>query len=143
MNQLHKHDFVLAVVAMVLAVATYLYVNDSIRRTQTKTYDASYKLIKLTAKSVPVKVRFASNPPEGYRLISEKVNVSPNRIVVIGPEALLEETSSAETAIMDISESKKKVVKGIPVESVAGIHLSGEPYTVDVVVPIEKIDISR
>ncbi len=143
MRQLHKHDLVLAVVALVLAASTYLYVKDSLRRSQTKTYDASYKLIKLTAKSIPVKVRFASNPPEGYRLISEKVNVAPNRIIVIGPEALLEETTSAETAIIDIGESTKKVVKGVPVESVAGVHLSGEPYVVEVVVPIEKIDVSR
>lgn len=143
MRYLHKGDLLLVVAALVLAVGTYFYVRDSIRKSQTKGYDASYKLIKLTAKSVPVRVRFASNPPEGYRLLSEKVSVAPNRLVVIGPEALLEDTSSAETAIIDISESTKKVVKGIPVESVAGVHLAGEPYFVEVVVPIEKLDVNR
>ena len=143
MRFLRRDSILLAVAALVLAVLTYLYVQDSLRRSQAKTYDASYKLIKLTTKSVPVKVRFASNPPEGYRLISEKVSVTPNRIIVIGPEALLEETTSAETAIMDISESTRKVVKSVPVESVAGVHLAGEPYMVEVVVPIEKLDVNR
>lgn len=138
-----RTDILLMAVALVLASVTYFYVRDSIRRSEEKSIDPSYKLIKLTAKSVPVKVRFASNPPEGYRLISERVTVTPNRIVVIGPEALLEGATSAETAILDISQSIKKVVKTIPVESVAGIHLSGEAYEVEVVVPIEKLQLNQ
>ena len=59
---------------------------------------------------------------------------------MVGPEALLEEASSAETALVDMSENTKTSVKKIPLESVAGIHLSGEPYLVDVTVPIEKIE---
>lgn len=143
MKALQKHSLPLLVVSLVLAVITYLYINDSLKRDQRKPQDPSYKLIKLTAKSVPVKVRFTSNPPEGYRLISEMVTVNPSRLVVIGPEALLEGTSSAETAIMDISQSTRKIIKAIPIESVAGIHLAGEPYLVEVVVPIEQLQSSR
>ena len=47
---------------------------------------------------------------------------------------------SGETAIVDISENTKTISRKIPVESVAGIHLAGELYTVDVIVPIEKIE---
>jgi len=132
----------LAVIALVLSLITYGYVRDGIRRSETKTYDPSYKLLKLTAKAVPVKVRFASNPPEGYRLISAKVVVNPSTLVVIGPEALLDDASSAETAIIDISQSTQKTVKRIPIESVSGTHLAGEHYMVEVVIPIEKIEVN-
>ncbi len=138
-----KKDWFLWVVALVLAVSTYFYIQDVQKERESIPIDPSYKLIKLTAKSVPVKIRFASNPPIGYRLIEEKVVVDPRRIVVIGPEALLEEAAFAETAILDISHSKRKVFKDVPLESVAGIRLGGESYTVDVVVPIEKIDVNR
>ena len=67
------------------------------------------------------------------------VTVNPSRLVVIGPEALLEGTSSAETAIMDISQSTRKIIKTIPIESVAGIHLAGDSYSVEVIVPIEQL----
>ena len=143
MKLLQKREVGLLLISLVLAIVTYLYVRDSIRRNETKSHDPSYKLIKLTAKSVPVKVRFTSKPPEGYRLVQEMVTVNPSRIVVIGPEALLEGASSAETAIMDISQSTKKIIKSIPVESVSGIHLAGEPYSVEVVVPIEQLQSNR
>jgi YbbR domain-containing protein len=141
MIKLNKGNRLIALVALVLAISTFLYINDSIKHKEREFADPSYKLIKLTAKSLPVKVRFASNPPTGYRLISEKVSVNPNRLVVIGPEALLEEMSTAETAIIDIGQSTRKIIKSIPIESVAGIHLTGDPYSVDVVVPIEKLEI--
>lgn len=141
MRPFHKGDLALPLAALVLAVTTYWYAQDTIRRSRSERYDPSYKLIKLTAKSVPVKVRFASNPPDGYRLLLEKVTADPPRIVVIGPEALLEGASSAETAILDISQSQKRTIKKIPVESVAGIHLAGEPYTIEVTVPIEEMEL--
>ena len=139
MKLLQRYDITLLAVSLVLAISTYIYITDSIKRNERLSQDPSYKLIKLTAKSVPVKVRFTSNPPEGYRLITEMVTVNPSRLVVIGPEALLEGTSSAETAIMDISQSTRKIIKSIPIESVAGIHLAGDPYSVEVVVPIEQL----
>ncbi len=143
MRQLHKNDWLLAIVALFLSVMTYHYVRDNIRRAESKNYDPSYELIKLTAKSVPIKVRIASLPPEGYRLIEAKIEKNPESLVVIGPEALLEKASSAETAILDISQTTKRVVKRVPIESVAGIHLAGEDYTIEVVLPIEKIEVNQ
>lgn len=141
MRLLPKQDSKLLIAALVLAAITYFYVNRTIQQSANSMKDPSYRLIKLTAKSVPVKVRFTSAPAEGYRYVPERVSVNPARITVIAPEALLEETSSAETAIMDISQYTRKVVKVVPIESVAGIHLAGEPHLVEVTVPIEKIEV--
>lgn len=143
MRVFHRRDWFLWIVALFLAVTTYYYIRDLQEDRARSPIDPSYKLIKLTAKSVPIKVRFASNPPQGYRLIEEKVVVDPSTVVVIGPEALLEEASFAETSILDISRTNRKLFKDIPLESVAGIRLGGESYKVDVVVPIEKIDVNR
>ena len=126
-------------IALALALITYAYLSQ-MARNNAESQDASYKLIKLTAKKVPVHVRIASVPPEGYRLIQDRVSVSPTHVTVIGPEALLEEASNAETAIIDISQTTRKIVKSIPLESVSGVHLSGEPQIVDVTIPIEKIE---
>jgi len=138
-----KKNRPILVIALILAVITYSYVNHAIRRGAQQFQDPSYRLIKLTAKTVPVKVRFASSPPEGYRLLTERVKVTPSQITIIGPEALLDETSSAETAILDISQTTRKITKAIPLESVAGIHLSGKPQIVEVTVPIERLEGER
>ena len=124
-----RFDWGYLVVALILAAITYTYLNQMIHKA-VEPQDPSYKLIKLTAKTVPVRVRTASAPPEGYRLAQERITVSPSRVTVIGPEALLEDASSAETAIIDISQTTRKIVKSIPLESVAGVHLGGESLPV-------------
>ena len=136
-----KGSWVLKMAAMVCALVTYFYINNEIRRlSAVSAPDPSYKLIKLTAKNLPVKVRLATSPPEGYQLLADKVTTNPSQVVVVGPEALLDEARSAETSLLDFSESTKTVTKKVPLESVAGIHLNGDSYLVEVTVPIEKIE---
>ena len=136
-----KGSWFLKLAALISAVLTYFYINGRIldAEKEKKTQDPSYKLIKLTAKILPVKPRLATAPPEGYRILADQVSTLPSQVVVVGPEALLEEASVAETALIDISENTKTTTKKIPLESVAGIPLAGTPYTVDVTVPLEKI----
>lgn len=135
-----KGSWVLKVLALVFALLTYFYIHNEIENSARTAPDPSYKLIKLTAKNLPVKVRLATTPPEGYRIVDDQVTTVPKEVIVVGPEALLEEASNAETALVDVSEFTKTASKKIPLESVAGIHLTDNSYLVDVVVPIEKIE---
>ena len=134
-----KGTFVLKIVAFACAIATYFYIHNEMYRLKPAVTDPSYKLIKLTAKTLPLKARLASEPPEGYQIAADEVTTKPDHVIVIGPEALLNEAYTAETAIIDISESTGTVTKRIPLESVAGTHLTGEPYLVEVTIPIRKI----
>ena len=138
--KLLKGTLILKIAALACAVVTYFYITNELYREKLKTPDPSYKLIKLTAKSLPVKVRFAAEPPPGYKLTLAEVKTSPSRVTVIGPEALLDGASSAETALIDLGESTQDTVRKIPLENVAGIHLAGEPQVVEVTAPIRKIE---
>jgi YbbR domain-containing protein len=130
----------LKIFALIVAVITYVYIHNEIKTAEQKRVaDPSYELIKLTAKTLRVNVRLESTAPEGYRVLEDEVSVNPNRVTVIGPEALLEGALSADTAIVDIGENTKTVTRKIPIESVSGIHLMGEEYPVEVTIPIEKI----
>lgn len=133
-----KGSWVLKALAVLAAVLTYYLIHHEMNNLRKGVSDPSYKLIKLTAEHLPVKVRLATTPPEGYRILADQVVSSPARVIVIGPEALLSEASSAETALVDVSESTKTFSKELPLESVAGVHLGGKPYLVRVTVPIEK-----
>ena len=139
MNML-KGSWLLKVAALIVAVMTYFYIHAEIYNNEkNNSSDASYKLIKLTAKALPVKVRLETAPPDGYRISEDNVTVNPTQVTVIGPEALLESALTAETAIVDVSESTKTIVKRIPIGTVAGISVAGESTTVEVTVPIEKV----
>ena len=135
-----KGSALLKAAAFVVAVLTYLYIRNEISLSQkNNSTDSSYKLIKLTAKALPVKVRLETTPPDGFRIVEDKVTAVPSQVTVIGPEALLETALTAETAIIDVSESTKTVSRKIPIESVAGIPVAGQSTTVEITVPIEAI----
>lgn len=135
-----KGSWFLKVLAVLAAVLTYYLIHHEMSNLQKVVSDTSYKLIKLTAEHLPVKVRLATTAAEGYRILADQVTSNPARVIVIGPEALIHEASSAETALVDVSESTKTFTKEFPLESVAGVHLGGKPYLVQVTVPIEKIE---
>ncbi|MBI3252775.1 MAG: YbbR-like domain-containing protein [Candidatus Omnitrophica bacterium] len=135
-----KGSLFLKLAALAAALLTYFYIHNEIENAERReTRDPSYKLIKLTAKKLPVNARLATSAPEGYRIVEGKVATNPAEIVVVGPEALLEGAVSAQTALIDVSESTKTVVKKIPIETVAGVPLAGEPYLVETTVPIEEV----
>jgi YbbR domain-containing protein len=135
-----KGSFFLKLLALAAAVFTYLYAHNEMDTIKQQFSDPSYKLLRLTAKKLPLKVRLATEPPDGYRLVEGGVVSEPSQILVIGPQALLEDASSVETALIDVGETTKTVTKKIPVESVSGIHLAGDPYFVDVTIPIQPIE---
>ena len=134
-----KGPFVLKVGALAMAFLCYFMIRAEIARNEAKiSNDPSYKLIKLTAKSLPVNVRIESTPPPGYSIDEDGIVVNPPSIVAIGPEALLDSASTAQTAIIDVGKITKTLTRKIPVESIAGIHIAGSPYAVEVTVPIRK-----
>ena len=138
-----KGSAILKLAAFVVAVLTYFYIQHEINVSQkNNSADSSYKLIKLTAKTLPVKVRLETTPPDGYHIVEDKVTANPPQVTVIGPEALLENALTAETSIIDVSESTKTVHRNIPLESVAGIHVAGQATTVEITVPIEPVPAS-
>ena len=58
-----KGSWVLKILALLFAFLTYFYIHNEIESAARKAPDPSYKLIKLTAKNLPVKVRLATIPP--------------------------------------------------------------------------------
>ncbi len=135
-----KGSWLLKFAALAVALLTYFYIHKEIYDNEkNNSADSSYKLIKLTAKSLPVKVRLETTPPEGYRIQEDQVTSTPAMVTVVAPEALLENTWDAQTSLVDVSEHTKTVTKHISLESIAGVHLVGEPYFVEVTIPIEKI----
>ncbi len=140
--KLLKGTLFLKLLSLAVAVVTYLFIHSEMYRMKepSHSFDQSYKLLKPTAKTIPLKVRLATEPPDGYEIEEDQVTSVPSHLIVIGPEALLDEAASAETALVDVSENTRTVTKKIPLESVAGTHLTGPPYFVEVTVPIRKIE---
>ena len=70
--KLLKGTFVLKIVALIFAVLGYFYIQNEIANSEKKTTDPSYKLIKLTAKTLPVKLRLETSAPWDIVLLTTK-----------------------------------------------------------------------
>jgi YbbR domain-containing protein len=55
----------------------------------------------LRRKDVPVQIRFAQPPPNGYTITSQ--TVEPSQLRIAGPELRVERTTSAQTDAIDLS----------------------------------------
>jgi YbbR domain-containing protein len=52
-------------------------------------------------KDVPVLVRFAAPPPEGYEIVSQRVD--PEQLAIIGPTSHVEGVEAVQTDPVDLS----------------------------------------
>jgi YbbR domain-containing protein len=55
---------------------------------------------------VPVRVRFAAPPPEGYRVVGEEIR--PSLLRIVGPESRVKQIGYVETDPIDLSRSVGK-----------------------------------
>jgi YbbR domain-containing protein len=95
------------------------------------------KLERRTVKMLPVDVRYASSPPAGYRIVSQRVY--PPTVNVIGPESHLTRLESVGTDPIDISSTIGESEFRVPVY-LSDPQLSLESaLPVTVVVSLEKI----
>lgn len=55
------------------------------------------------SREVPVQVRYAGPPPQGYRIASQWVN--PDRLRIAGPESRVEQIAAAQTDAIDLTST--------------------------------------
>jgi hypothetical protein len=65
------------------------------------------------AKHVPVEVRFAGPPPDGYRVTHQEVR--PPSVRIVGPESRLEHIGSVQTDPVDLSSKLANAEFRVPV----------------------------
>jgi len=135
----------LKVIALIFAITTWFYVFNEIemdtikKSSETEVYPSYSRMI---SRKLYVKAIFIGEPPPGYELVVEKVQVDPLYFVVAGPKDLLKDVDKFETQPINISWYKKTTVYESRLAPIAP-SLKTEDLSVKVTIPIKKIEAEK
>lgn len=135
-------NFWLKVIAIILAVITWFYVDRAIKHTSGEErlpFWVGYAHGNMM-KRVKIKPVISGNPAEGYVIRRDKVTVKPAYTFIIGPKRDVERVLFLKTVEIDITGQNKTYAVTIPLESLEkeSIRFYGAGGVIDVLIPIEK-----
>ncbi len=136
------NNFPAKLIALVLAIATWFYVNDLVRNDtfpqKQETVEDVFSRYRFITKEVPVKLVFSGAPPEGYRVAREKIIIDPPKITICAPEELIEDVEELRTDRIDLGEYTRSVKLSLGLHS--GVKfLRFRDKAVDVYLPVEAV----
>jgi YbbR domain-containing protein len=89
-----------------------------------------------TAADVPVRVRFSSPPPAGFRIAHQEIQ--PKVLTIVGPESRVQQLKYVETDPIDLSHSMGKAQFHVHTFAADPQVRFKSPPAVDVVVSLER-----
>lgn len=123
-------------VALILAVITYIYVQNEISSSG-KFHNQQF-LKELDFKVVPVRVVFKGEPPPGYRILTANVKVRPEKVVVMGKKEDLDkimEISTQEIDVRKFTHTRTLYISLKPVENA----IIGDKGVIEVEIPVVAV----
>ncbi len=98
-----RGKFTYKIAALLLAVATYLYVRSEINGKGMGIREQGL-LNNITSKVIPISVEFKGVPPPGYQVLKANVKVKPEKVIVLGKQDDLKKVSEIKTEAIDVSK---------------------------------------
>jgi len=124
--------------ALFFALATWFYVGEATKEDTSKTaFEKIFMPKNYMARTLFVKPVFVGKVPEGYRLVDQKLEVSPDTVLVVAPVKVLSGKEFIYTEPIDLSEYTKTKLLDVGLRSFS-TSVKVESATVRVLLPIEK-----
>jgi len=135
------NNFGMKLLSLVLAAIVWMYIVGELNRLALEEemgLKGHHLVYEITAKVLPVVVDLKGELASGYRIDSERIEISPPVCNVMGPRRLLAKLEFIKTAPIDITEYRKPVTMRVALKLPSrGIKIIDKFITV--VIPIEKI----
>jgi YbbR domain-containing protein len=134
------NNFWIKLFSLVLAIATWFYVFDLLQTGpggKKETIEQVCARYNFIAKEVPVRLVYSGRSPEGYRVIFEKVKISPSTVTIFGPEDIVNAVNELRTDSIDLGEYTHSVKLSLSVQTdVKALKLADK--IADVYLPVEQ-----
>ena len=124
--------------ALFFALATWFYVGEANKKDTTRTaFEKIFMPKNYMAKTLFVKPVFVGKVPAGYRLIDQKLKVSPVSVLCVAPVKVISGKEFIYTEPIDLDEYTKTKLLDVGLRSFS-TSVKIENATVRVLLPIEK-----
>ncbi len=130
----------LKVMAFFLAVVTWLYIVAELGKSKADEKATLMKMYpyKVSGKKIPIRLNEIGVPREGYEVERDKIVLSPDTCILIGPEDVINEINEVTTEPVDISEHVKTFTKELSLLPI-GKNVILEGQFAKVTIPIRQL----
>jgi len=137
------NNFSIKVISLALALFTWSYIGGQLYRESLSKDTEAASLIKVSGKkfivkTLPIYVNIEGEPSPGYRIVLDKIAISPSHSVVAGPPEIIKDLLYISTAPIAINGKSGTVKQDVDITQVSGCKIGYEGM-VRVTIPIKKI----
>jgi YbbR domain-containing protein len=137
------NNFSIKFISLVLALFTWSYISDQLYKEGLGKESETASLIKVTGenivvKKLPIYVKIEGEPAAGYRVILDKISISPSSSVVAGPPDIIETLTYIATEPVSVQGRNNSVKHSANIADIAGCKIGYEGL-VNVTIPITRI----
>ncbi len=127
-----KNNFGYKLIALLLAVTTYLYVQGEIG-IKGIGFGEKELLEEVISKVVPIRISIKGEPPEGYEILQSNLSFTPERVIIIGKKDDIVNISEVATQEIDVRKFTHTQVLSIPLLALENaIIVSSRTVTVEI-----------
>ncbi len=137
------HNFSIKAISLALALFTWSYIGGQLYRESISKDTEAASLIKVSGeqfivKSLPIYVNIEGETANGYRIILDKIVISPSHSVVAGPPEIIKDLLYISTAPVAVQGKSSTVKQDVNITQVPNCKIGYEGM-VKVIIPIKKI----
>ncbi|MFH1645026.1 MAG: hypothetical protein ABIB11_01260 [Candidatus Omnitrophota bacterium] len=149
LREILLQNFVIKIVALILAVLTWIYITSYLyEETSIESELQAPSIIKvssaekLVVKKLPIYVNIEGTPDKNYKVILDRIVVSPATSVVAGPPEIIKDLSYITTVSINVDNATSTVRERVELSKVSQCKI-GYDGLVSVTIPIAKKRVKR
>lgn len=143
LRNLLLNNFLIKVMSLALALFTWSYIGGQLYKESISQDTEAASLIKISGekfivKSLPIYVNIEGEPNPGYRIVLDKISISPSHSVVAGPPGVIKDLSYISTDPVTVQGKSSTVRQDIDITQIPNCKI-GYEGDVRVTIPIKKV----
>lgn len=137
------NNFLIKVISLILALFAWSYIGSQLYRESLSKETETASLIKVSGenvvvKTLPIYVKIEGEPAQGYRVVLDRISVSPSHSVVAGPPDIIRDITYVTTEPVIVQGKTSAVKDNAKIAHVEGCTIGYEGL-VNVTVPIARL----
>jgi hypothetical protein len=137
------NNFLIKVISLILALFAWSYIGGQLYRESLSKETETASLIKVSGenvvvKTLPIYVKIEGEPAQGYRVVLDRISVSPSHSVVAGPPDIIRDITYVTTEPVIVQGKTSAVKDNAKIAQVEGCTIGYEGL-VNVTVPIARL----
>lgn len=140
-KRIFGRNIMLKMTSLALAIGLWFYIVNELGKGSEEETIALQRILPsygMLTKKLVIRPITVGKPKRGFRIVEDKITVSPEFCIVLGPKKVLNNIRFIYTLPIDVAGVDGAVTKQVPLKPLApGVYVEGTLVTVNI--PVEKL----